>query len=87
MTDRTRKTILFGLVPVVATALMAFALRAWDSKADRVDLERKVDHLEYDAHVSASELRVIRDSAWKAEQRQMTLDILCELKISDRRCR
>ena len=90
----TRKTVLFGLIPVLATALLAIAAREWNTKADRIDLDRKLDRSEFRDHVSLRDLERVRDSAWKAEQRALTIeqgrlieDIWCQSHPSERRCR
>lgn len=67
----------------VATAALTGTLAwlvstAWSTKADKADLA---------AHVSADAVLYVRDSLWKEEQRDMTLELLCRTYPSSRRCR
>lgn len=89
-----RKTALFGLLPMLATALLAFAAREWNSKADRTELDQKADQRAFLDHVNARDIEKVRDSAWKADQRALTIeqgrlieDIWCQSHPNERRCR
>ena len=73
MTAQT-KNRLAGVLTAVAVALILWLANVgWSSIVPRS---------EYDLHVQ-------RDSLWKAEQRAMTLDVLCSRTIDpdNRRCR
>jgi len=73
MTAQTKNRVAGVAVTLVGLFLAWLVTTGWASKVDRG---------EYDLHIQ-------RDSLWKAEQRAMTLDVLCSPTIDpdNRRCR
>jgi len=72
MTDREKRNWKLGILATLVTALiLRVGAGAWESKVSRG---------EFDTHVQGEEAR------WQA-QYQLTLDVLCELKPQDRRCK
>ncbi len=74
MTPQQKRAVTTGVVTsTIGAALLWLASVAWTAKVDKG---------EYDLHV-------LRDSSWEAEQREMTLDVLCSPNVdpSNRRCR
>lgn len=72
MTEPQRRAITVGVVTTVLGALLLTLIgRAWESK---------VDQATYDLHIQAEQ---------NVHERQMeiTLELLCELKPTNRRCR
>lgn len=81
MTEPAKRVTLGVLTALLVAMLTPIVLGAWVPK---------VSKSEYDLHVQdARNWRVnhnLADSAWRAEQRELTLEIYCELKPRARKC-
>jgi hypothetical protein len=72
VTVASRRQIAIGVLTAVIGALLLGAVS--------FTREQVIFRPEFDAHVQS-------DTAWKREQREMTLDILCGQQPANRRCR
>lgn len=79
MSPQARSAVRVGVITtVVGSAALWLASIAW---------AQKVDKPEFDAFVNQIKRDQIRDSAWMAEQRQLTMDIYCSLNPRSQRCK
>lgn len=89
MTDRTRKTILFALVPVLGAALLTLGARVWGMKVDTSTFNAHVQgrNAEWALHLKDDEQHRQLDSLERKANADLLLDVLCGVKPGDRRCR
>ncbi len=79
MSPQAKSAIRTGAITTaVGAGLIWMASIAWAQKLDRG---------EFDAFTHDVYRRQVRDSAWMAEQRALTMDIFCSLNPKSQRCK
>lgn len=78
--------LLLALLSAVAAPLLG---AAWGSKVSTSTYELHVEQEDkrFQVHVEQDRTHAVRDSAERAEQKVLLLDVLCGVKAGDRRCR
>ena len=62
---------------VLLAAILWLVTTAWSTKADRLELI---------GHIQADAVLYVSDTAWKREQRDLVVEILCHQNPKSRRC-
>jgi hypothetical protein len=89
MTTAQKKFTLAVLIAVLGAIAAPLLGAAWGAKVDTstYDLHVEQEGSWRRLHVEQDRTHAVRDSAERAEQRALLLDVLCGVKTEDRRCR
>jgi hypothetical protein len=83
MTEQARRQVTVGvLTTLVGVTVIALASAGWSAKLDRTEFQLHAQDIKnwQDQHVQS-------DTAWRREQREISLEALCAVNPGSRRCR